>query len=104
MQALTMATWRRREAYEWLRAARSVFLDHQCCSGKVRGFPCCRQVRKTRHQLYKHIDGDYYGFRDEEDGSLLKAEAEAEAHLRKKVPPASPRISRVAESCACGKH
>lgn len=45
----------------------------------------CRQVRKTRHQLYKHIDADYYGFRDEEDGTLVKAEAAAEAQLQKKV-------------------
>jgi len=48
-------------------------------------------VRKSRHQLYKHIDGDYYGFRDEEDGSLLKAEAEAEVHLRKKVTTSGRR-------------
>lgn len=47
------------------------------------GFP--RQVRRSRHQLYKFIDGDYYGFRDEEDGLLLKAEAKAEAYLREKV-------------------
>lgn len=48
-------------------------------------FWVARQVRRTRHQLYQHIDGDYYGFRDEEDGTLLKAEAEAEQQLRKKV-------------------
>ena len=29
-----------------------------------------RQVRRTRHQLLQHIDADYYGFRDEEDGVL----------------------------------
>ena len=46
---------------------------------------CNRQVRRSRHQLYKLIDGDYYGFRDEEDGMLVKAEAKAEAHLRQKV-------------------
>ena len=45
----------------------------------------CRQVRRSRHQLYKHIDGDYYGFRDEEDGTLVKAEEDAELQLRKKV-------------------
>ena len=42
-------------------------------------------MRRSRHQLYKHIDGDYYGFRDEEDGTLVKAEEEAETQLRKKV-------------------
>jgi hypothetical protein len=44
-----------------------------------------RAVRRTRHQLYAHINGDYYGFRDEEDGVLEKVEAEAERHVRQKV-------------------
>ena len=44
-----------------------------------------RLVRRTRHQMYAHIDADYYGFRDEEDGVLVKAEAEAEKALRKRV-------------------
>lgn len=43
------------------------------------------QVRRTRKQLYEHIDGDYYGYRDEEDGVLVKVEAEAEAVMRKEV-------------------
>jgi len=34
--------------------------------------------RKTRKQLFKHIQPDYYGWRDEEDGMLLLAEQEAE--------------------------
>lgn len=32
------------------------------------------QVRRTRHQMNKAIDADYYGFRDEEDGVLEKVE------------------------------
>ena len=44
-----------------------------------------RQVRRTRHQLYQHINGDYYGFRDEEDGVLEKVEGEAERVVRQKV-------------------
>lgn len=44
-----------------------------------------RQVRRTRHQLYQHIDADYYGFRDEEDGVLEKVEAVAEKMLRAQV-------------------
>ena len=44
-----------------------------------------RQVRRTRHQLYQHINGDYYGFRDEEDGVLEKVEAAAERAVRQKV-------------------
>jgi pre-mRNA-splicing factor ISY1 len=35
-------------------------------------------VRKTRYELYKDIDADYYGFRDDEDGLLEKLETEAE--------------------------
>ena len=46
-----------------------------------------RQVRRTRHQLYQHIDADYYGFRDEEDGVLEKVEAVAEKTLRAQVSP-----------------
>jgi pre-mRNA-splicing factor ISY1 len=38
-------------------------------------------VRRTRHQMNKNIDADYYGFRDEEDGILLKEEEEAEKAL-----------------------
>lgn len=41
-----------------------------------------KQVRRTRHDLYRGIDPDYYGFRDEEDGVLEKVEAEAERFLR----------------------
>ena len=35
--------------------------------------------RKGRYELYNSINMDYYGFRDEEDGTLLIKEAEAEA-------------------------
>jgi len=41
-----------------------------------------KAVRRTRHQLNLHIDSGYYGYRDEEDGVLLKIEAEAEAKMR----------------------
>jgi Isy1-like splicing family len=44
-----------------------------------------RQVRRTRHQIYQNIDGDYYGFRDEEDGLLVKVEADAEVEMRREV-------------------
>lgn len=51
-------------------------------------------MRRTRHQLLQHIDADYYGFRDEEDGVLEKVEAQAEALLREQVLAATP-------ACAC---
>lgn len=41
-----------------------------------------RTVRRTRHQMNKAIDADYYGFRDEEDGVLERVERSAEAELR----------------------
>merc|ERR1711953_1199095 len=34
--------------------------------------------RKTRKQLFKNIQPDYYGWRDEEDGMLVLAEQEFE--------------------------
>ena len=47
------------------------------------------QVRRTRHDMYKFIDADYYGFRDEEDGVLAAAEGPAEKAMRAEVggPP-----------------
>eukprot|EP00197_Chlamydomonas_leiostraca_P006466 CAMPEP_0202869426 /NCGR_PEP_ID=MMETSP1391-20130828/12445_1 /ASSEMBLY_ACC=CAM_ASM_000867 /TAXON_ID=1034604 /ORGANISM="Chlamydomonas leiostraca, Strain SAG 11-49" /LENGTH=206 /DNA_ID=CAMNT_0049549739 /DNA_START=110 /DNA_END=726 /DNA_ORIENTATION=- len=41
-----------------------------------------KQVRKTRFQMHKAIDPDYYGFRDEEDGLLERVEADAERSMR----------------------
>ncbi|KAL4452496.1 hypothetical protein ABPG75_008158 [Micractinium tetrahymenae] len=41
-----------------------------------------RQVRRTRAEMHRAINADYYGFRDEEDGILEKVEAEAEGPMR----------------------
>ncbi|CAG8785151.1 12953_t:CDS:2, partial [Racocetra fulgida] len=49
--------------------------------------------KRTRSDLYKNVDADYYGYRDEEDGLLLEYEREQElksnsyitAILRKKL-------------------
>lgn len=43
------------------------------------------QVRRTRAEMHRAIDADYYGFRDEEDGILEKVEAEAEAPMRRQA-------------------
>ena len=40
--------------------------------------------------MYKFIDADYYGFRDEEDGVLAAVEGPAEEAMRSKVRPAPP--------------
>lgn len=39
------------------------------------------QKRKTRAELMRHIDADYYGYRDEDDGILLPLEEEVEEKL-----------------------
>eukprot|EP01138_Halocafeteria_seosinensis_P006721 gb/GECG01006873.1/.p1 GENE.gb/GECG01006873.1/~~gb/GECG01006873.1/.p1 ORF type:complete len:321 (+),score=68.34 gb/GECG01006873.1/:1-963(+) len=44
-----------------------------------------RAAKRTRGELYKAITPDYYGFRDEEDGVLVEAEAAAEKELRKQL-------------------
>lgn len=44
-----------------------------------------KKVKRTRQDLYRNIDGDYYGFRDEDDGVLIQVESEAEEQLRKKA-------------------
>jgi pre-mRNA-splicing factor ISY1 len=37
--------------------------------------------KKSRADLYKSIDADYYGYRDEDDGILVQVESEAEERL-----------------------
>jgi len=41
--------------------------------------------RKTRAMLYRNVDFDYYGFRDEEDGVILAKEAQMEELLREQA-------------------
>lgn len=36
--------------------------------------------KKKRGELITHVDADYYGYRDEEDGILVALEGEAEVH------------------------
>ena len=40
-----------------------------------------KPVRKTRAELYKDIDADYYGYRDEDDGVLVPLEMEVEQRV-----------------------
>jgi len=61
--------------------------------GAVRELPGVRdlfhqpaeQKDKTRGELFKSVDADYYGFRDEEDGLLEPLEREAEKEARAKA-------------------
>ena len=41
-----------------------------------------KPVRKTRGELAKHVDADYYGYRDDDDGVLASIEREVEEHAR----------------------
>ena len=41
--------------------------------------------RTNRAELYRHIDADYYGYRDDDDGVLVKLETEMEARVRKEA-------------------
>ena len=43
------------------------------------------QLRRTRHDMFKRINADYYGLRDDEDGVLERVEAEAERNIRRRV-------------------
>ena len=40
--------------------------------------PAPPPTKRNRYELYKRIDMDYYGFRDDEDGVLVRLETEAE--------------------------
>jgi len=40
--------------------------------------PGTQAPKRTRYEMYKGVDADYYGFRDDEDGLLEKLEIEAE--------------------------
>ena len=44
-----------------------------------------RKLRRTRFDMHKAVDADYYGFRDEDDGILVKVEAVAERKMKKRV-------------------
>ncbi|KAL4102238.1 hypothetical protein PRIC1_005983 [Phytophthora ramorum] len=41
--------------------------------------------KRSRQDMYKHIEPDYYGFRDDEDEQQLKDEEEAENKLRQRA-------------------
>ena len=41
-------------------------------------FPAPPIPRKTRAEMMKNIDADYYGYRDEDDGILIPLELEVE--------------------------
>lgn len=53
--------------------------------------------RKTRAELMKDIDADYYGYRDEDDGRIVPAEQEAEKiATAQKVSEWKERLAKIA--------
>lgn len=54
-------------------------------------------ARKTRAELMKDIDADYYGYRDEDDGLIVPAEQEAEKQaVAAKVTEWKERVAKIA--------
>ena len=50
--------------------------------------------RKTRGELYKDVDADYYGYRDEDDGVLVPLEQEVEKEGRSMAISGKENLSR----------
>lgn len=44
-----------------------------------------RVLRRSRYDMHKAINADYYGMRDEDDGVLVKVEMQAEARIKQKL-------------------
>ena len=63
--------------------------------------PPPRPQRVTRAALLARVNADYYGFRDEEDGVLVEAEAAAESGLQA-AAEAAWDAARAAEGAAAG--
>lgn len=47
-------------------------------SSLIMWLPAVPALRKTRAELMKDVDAEYYGYRDEDDGVLLPLEAKYE--------------------------
>ncbi|KAI7864159.1 pre-mRNA-splicing factor ISY1 [Spinellus fusiger] len=104
-----------REKYHWERRIRDLggadytrsapkMLDHEGKEvpgnrgykyfGRARDLPGVRElfeqeapepVSRSRSEIYRNIDADYYGYRDEEDGALIEYETEQENNLTERV-------------------
>ncbi|KAI8808964.1 Rab43 protein [Cladochytrium replicatum] len=69
--------------------------------GRARDLPGVRElfeqlapepVKKTRYEMHKKVDADYFGYRDEEDGTLLKYEANCQENALKDIIAAAEGI------------
>ncbi|KAL8153794.1 hypothetical protein V2J09_011554 [Rumex salicifolius] len=53
--------------------------------------------RRTRYDIYKRIDASYYGYRDDEDGILIKLEGPAEDKMRTEALAAWMEMEKIKE-------
>lgn len=51
--------------------------------------------KRSRYEMFKRIDADYYGYRDDEDGVLEKLEREAEQRLRQQAVEEWERLEAI---------
>lgn len=60
--------------------------NHHCCTvtwfSRIMWLSAAPALRKTRAELMKDVDAEYYGYRDEDDGLLLPLEAQYEKQGR----------------------
>lgn len=61
-----------------------------------------RVLRRSRYDMHKAIDADYYGFRDEDDGVLVREEAAAERRIKRQVRAAHVRAFAAWCVSCCG--
>ncbi|KAJ3294295.1 NineTeen Complex (NTC) component [Borealophlyctis nickersoniae] len=79
--------------------------------GRAKDLPGVRELlepqaediqKKTRSDMYKRVDADYYGYRDEEDGALLTYETEREKCLFARLVPLETASNKEEELVAGG--
>ena len=58
-----------------------------------------RVLRRSRYDMHRAIDADYYGFRDEDDGVLVREEADAERRIKRQVRSRSSGVLCAASWC-----
>lgn len=75
-------------------------LSSVCDVSLIISFPAVAPPRKTRGELMKDIDAEYYGYRDEDDGVLVPLEQEYEKQGRTCYSPTSFRCNALQRICS----
>jgi len=77
----------------------SPFPPHFCVSGVKELFekPSVLSKKRNRYELFRRIDMDYYGYRDEEDGILAPLEEKAEAQALQEAEEEWETVRRAKE-------